>query len=381
MKDINRHTSDSIVILDQAAGQVQVAILDAFRSTYRFRAIIAGSINARGKKLDKDVVWEKAIPYDRTNMVKRFFSWIVFSIQALVIIKRRYPTADLFIITNPPLTVFLSFFLKNKFDILVFDLFPDALAEYNYISRRSWIYRQWEKWNVQLFDKARRVFTLSDGMADKLSAYMDPKKIEVIPLWTDNSFLQPIPKNENPFVVKWGLKDKFTVMYSGNMGLTHPVELLVDIAHRLQEDEDIFFLLIGGGHKFSMLEERIKSADLRNIRLLPWQSADMLPFSMNAADMGVVTLDDQASKLSVPSKIFDLFSIGVPVLGIGAANSELSRLLNTYQAGKCFSDKQVDEMADYIRMLKENQVYRNETKERSLQASLNHTPVNAKKFL
>lgn len=375
-----KNLNSTIVVLDQAAGQKQIAILDALKSKYQNRAIIAGTINARKAKLDEAVVWEKALPYNRSNILLRMGSWLVFSIQAFMLIKRKYRKADLFIITNPPLTMLLTLFLKNTFDVLVFDLYPDALAEYKYVSKQSLLYRKWERWNVKIFKKARRVFTLSEGMAEQLSAYMDRDKIELVPLWTDNSFLQPIAKTDNPFVKAHGLENKFTVMYSGNMGLTHPVELLYELAKEMQDHQDIYFLLIGGGHKFKTLEQKIEASQLTNIGILPWQDADTLPYSMNAADVGVVTLDAEASKLSVPSKIFDLFSIGIPVLAVGAADSELSRLLNDYESGKCYEKAALADMKHYVLDLKNNKDYYQNVSQNSLRASLQHTPANALAF-
>lgn len=377
----HKKLKDSLVLLDQAAGQKQITILEILRKKYRCRTIIAGTLNERKIHLSGDVVWEKAMPYNRSNIVVRLLSWIVFSIQSYFIINKKYKNSHLFIITNPPLTIFLTFFLKNTFDVLVFDLYPDALAEYKYISKNSIIYKIWVKFNVKLFRKASRVFTLSEGMAHQLSTYVNREKIEIVELWTDNTFLKPIPKKDNQFVYNLGLENKFTVMYSGNMGMTHPVELLVDLAFELKDVSEIYFLLIGGGHKFKILEDRIKSSGLNNIKILPWQPSEQLPYSINAADLGVVTLDDQASKLSVPSKIFDLFSIGVPVLGIGSSESELSRLLNFYKSGNCYSSTDLVSMKNFVLELVRDQNFYKSMAENSLKASLNHTPINAKGFL
>ena len=113
---------DSIVVLDQAAGQKQLAILEAFKNKYKYRSIIAGTINERKLKLENDIVWEKTIPYNRSNIIIRTLSWVIFTIQSFIIVKRKYKNSDLFIITNPPLSIFLPFFLSNTFDVLVFDV-------------------------------------------------------------------------------------------------------------------------------------------------------------------------------------------------------------------------------------------------------------------
>jgi colanic acid biosynthesis glycosyl transferase WcaI len=56
-------------------------------------------------------------------------------------------------------------------------------------------------------------------MADQLrSRLKDKDRIAVIPNWTENEVIQPLPKHENPLITRWGLDQKFVVGYSGNLG-------------------------------------------------------------------------------------------------------------------------------------------------------------------
>ena len=80
-------------------------------------------------------------------------------------------------------------------------------------------------------------------------------------------------------------------------------------------------------HKFKVLKKLIEESKLNNIRLLDWQPVESIPYTMSLADVGVVTLDANAANLSVPSKTYDLMSVGVPILAIASPDSELSSLL------------------------------------------------------
>ena len=82
-----------------------------------------------------------------------------------------------------------------------------------------------------------------------------------------------------------------------------------------------------------MIRAKIEKNKLKNCLLLPWQPAEMLPYTLSAADMAIVTLGTEASKLSVPSKIYNFMSVGVPVLSISDNTSELSVLINKYELG------------------------------------------------
>ncbi len=373
--------SNTFVIIDQAAGQKQIEILDVFKSKFSSQAIIAGNINERQKKLDSNVTWEKTIKYNRKNSITRLYTWIVFTIQTLFIVNLKYRKAHLFIITNPPTSVFLTLILPNKFSILVFDLYPDSFYEYGMMSKNSIIYKIWAKLNKRIFMNAERIYTLGESMANRLSNYVEQSKIEVVELWTDSSFLVNTDTQNNWFKEKFSLNDKFVVMYSGNMGITHPVELIVELAQALSDIDDIYFVLIGGGHKYSILEKKITDYELQNIILMPFLKPAELPFSFNSASMGIVTLDSKAGELSVPSKVFDLFAVGVPVLGIGSDTSELSRLLKKYNCGSCFKEDNVNEMVNFVKSIYTNPKYYIELSENSKTGAINHRPENARKFL
>ena len=57
----------------------------------------------------------------------------------LFLIKFKYPKAHLFLVSNPPFTAWIPLFCKNSYDILIYDVYPDALVEFGYFKQNSWI--------------------------------------------------------------------------------------------------------------------------------------------------------------------------------------------------------------------------------------------------
>ena len=127
---------------------------------------------------------------------------------------------------------------------------------------------------------------------------------------------KPICKEQNPFVKEHHLENKFVVMYSGNIGYTHSVECLIEVAKNMQTDNDVKFLMIGEGKKKTDLVAQAEELNLRNITFLPLQDFNVLPYSLASADLGIITLDENVSRVSVPSKTFNLMAVGVPLLVI-----------------------------------------------------------------
>lgn len=357
-----------------------IDIVNAFDNSYDQRILMTGFLNPRNRKLDDDVKIEKLIAYNRTSSIKRILTWSLAFLKALFLIKLKYRKADLFLVSNPPLTLFIPFFCRNNYSILVYDVYPDAFVEFNILKPDSLIIRLWKRANRKVFKNAEKIFTITDGMRKRIAEYNDLHRIEVVPVWTDNDFFKPIRRNDNFFIREHELEDKFIVMYSGNLGKSHPVERILDIAKNIN-NEKIYFLIIGEGEKFDFIEQQIKLSSLKNIRLLPWQPTQMLPYTFSSADISVVTLGKEASDLSIPSKTFNFMSLGVPIMGICNENSALSNLIQEYEIGISFNETNVDAMVNWINKMFQYPELREQISKNSKVASNDFTPENVYKFL
>lgn len=356
-----------------------VDLVNAFAGHYDQRILLSGTVKSRQLPLDKEVVVKKLIDYNRSSSIKRLFTWGIGFLQALYLIKISYRHAHLFLVSNPPFASLLPLFCRNRFSLLIYDVYPDALTAQKILRERSYPVRIWQTFNRKVFAKAAHIYTISEGMKSILKKYADEKKITVVPIWTDNLFLRPIDKTLNPFLAEQDLSSKFLVLYSGNLGHTHDVELLTDLAEQC-DDRDIFFLIIGEGEKFKLIQDRISKKQLNNCRLLSWQPVEKLPYSLASADLAVVTLGKEASMLSVPSKTYNYMSVAAPILAIADKQSELAAIIHHYDLGACHPATEINEMLAFIKRLKTDAAYRNKLKSNSLHASLNFTSANAQIF-
>jgi glycosyltransferase involved in cell wall biosynthesis len=247
------------------------------------------------------------------------------------------------------------------------------------LNKNHFIVKWWEKVNVKVLDNAYRLITIGEGMKSKISSYVSPDKIEIISCWTDSEFLKPVPKSKNKFIVDNKFEGKFLVLYSGNLGVTHDVEILVYLAE-LSKRNNLHFIIIGEGDKKRFIADLIQERKLSNIDLLSWQPVEMLPFSLSAADIAVVTLGTGASLMSVPSKLYDTMAVGSPLLIISEPEAEMARIVEDHNIGRSFQNGQLEEMLDFIYELMDNSETYLNFRENALAASKHFTPYNAKSF-
>lgn len=369
-----------IVFINQATGYLTIDIINVFASEFDEVSLITGSIRVQDVPLNKKVKVVRIIKYNRGNPVKKLFSWFWATLQILFILTFRFRSYEIFYITVPPTACLLSLFLPNKFSVLVYDIYPESLKIFN-IRESNWIYRLWSAWNKRLYDKAHRIYTLGNSMKEIIARYVEQNKIFVINNWSGLTGIHPVKKEDNPFIKAYSLSDKFIVQYSGNIGYTHNVETLLEIAENFLEDQSIIFLIIGRGERFQLIKDNISSKKLSNCILLPFQPDSQIQYSLSAADLSVVILDERVASYSIPSKTYNLLAVGSALMVIGSHESEMARFVKEIKIGESFSSIQVQAMIKYIRKLKEdfNKVlfYKNN----AYKASIYYTSKNAVKYL
>lgn len=175
-------------------------------------------------------------------------------------------------------------------------------------------------------------------------------KISVIQSWADPEWIMPIAKQENWFAWKYNLVNKFTVLYSGNMGRCHDMSTILAAAKQLQ-DEPIQFVCIGGGAKRDELINKVNILGLKNFLFLPYQDKQVLPYSLTACDLSLVSVDASTESLVVPSKLYSALASGRPVAVICSQNSYLRQLILEANCGSTFDNGDSNSLAQFIRLL------------------------------
>ena len=321
--------SKRIILINQATGPLFIDMANEKEKKYSDVTLVTGKVMPTYAKLDSkiNVVFKKK--YNNLKNYFRVYTWLVFFFQSLFYIMFRRKIDKVLFVSNPPVLPFVGLFLssikKFEYDVLVYDIYPDALLNFGYITEKSIIYRFWEKMNKKTYKSANRIFTISEFMKKVISRTATEKEIEVVYPWVDTSFIVPKNKSDNWFVEKHNLLDKKVVLYSGNMGITHDLMVVLQAAKVLLEkkDERFQFLFIGDGVQLKDLMKFKEDNLLENLSFLPYQDADVLPFSFTSADFGIVSLGTGAEGLSVPSKMFYLLAAGCSVISISDKGSEI----------------------------------------------------------
>lgn len=372
-----------IIFINQVTGPLLIDMVNVFANNNYKVDLYTGEVSKTTIDLDKRVFVKKLTKYQKNNNFLRLSTWILFSIQALIhLYMNKKKRTILYFSSNPPFVPWLNLFFKNTSFIHIYDVYPNALLALPFITKRSLIYKLFLLLNKKAFAKSKKVLTPSMGMKNMLLSSTTDENISVIPWWADTKFIRPIDKKENKFIQKYNLEEKFIVMYSGNFGLTHNIEKILDAAKTLKDRTDIKFIIIGDGPKKNVVKRFEKEFKLDNLIILPFQDEHMLPHSMSASDISVV-LDsfssdrNKESTASIPSKTYYLMSAGSVIYAESDKTSELNALITKNNIGMCDDDQNIEGFVRFILRCKDSEDLLKMYKENSRKTSLNFTQDNA----
>lgn len=345
-----------------------------------------------------DVTVFQGVAYSRTSAIARLLTWLLFSIQLtwhLFGKGRRY--SHLLVVSNPPFAPLLAPLARRPYALLLYDLYPQVLAQLqprHPLQRRAlgWVMRLWHGANRRVFVKAERIFTLSTVMVEELRPYFPTEslwreRVLVIPPWADTANICPQPAEAQIFRRKFGVRG-LLLSYSGNLGLTHPIEPLLEacaLLEALPAPPQVQMLLIGDGAKRASLQQQAHSLRLPQSRL---RFLDRLPYSelsasLSAADLAVVALDGPSAASSLPSKTFNALACGTPLLALAPTDSALAQLVLQHNCGVVIEPgpSASHQLVDLVMHLAANPAELQQLATNALAASHHYTPKNADRLV
>ncbi|GAB2680578.1 glycosyltransferase family 4 protein [Flavihumibacter cheonanensis] len=370
----------NIVIVNQAVNYLTIGLCNSFNNHGYRVTLITGSIHTQGEYLHSNISVKYIAKWKEKPAFSKLRSYLWGTIQIWWLLISKFRNNDVLFVSIPPNAYLLSIILPNRCSMLIWDVYPDSFKILG-MDEKHILYRIWSYFNKIAFKKSYKIFTIGDRMAELLGQYVNSEKLLITPIWSIFQKNERVAKNENYFVHKHNLMDKFVVQYSGNIGMTHNVELLVEIAKLLKDESDILFLIIGRGPRADSLIKYVEEQRLNNCLFLPFQSDTDFPYSLSSADLGVVILDGVTSKGSIPSKTYNLMSFGIPILSITSKESELHDYSIRFNYGKSFDGTELRKAAEFIKEIKMDKDIYNQMSKNSLEAAKNFRRNNADKII
>ncbi|TZE83077.1 glycosyltransferase family 4 protein [Calorimonas adulescens] len=362
-----------------STGQIMTELCEKIQYDYDITVIAAFPNYANGipeKYKGKRFVYEKyqnikiirvKVPeFNKTKKASRIKYIMEYFINAFLAIFKADKPDIIFSISQPPilggiLGVLGKVFRKAKFIYNIQDFNPEQIEAIKY-SRNRFIINLMRKIDNFSCNMADNIVVVGRDMRETLisrNKSFNNKKCTVINNWINEKEIYPLDKTDvsvSSFIEKNGLKDKFIIMYSGNIGLYYDLENIIKIVPYFNKYPDMMFVFIGEGAKKDEIINYCNKNNISNVRFLPYQPKERIIYSLNAADIHLVTNSKGIKGVSVPSKIYGVMAVGKPILGILEPGSEARNLIEDSKCGVCVDPanyEMIKNKIEYLYMNKE----------------------------
>lgn len=255
---------------------------------------------------------------------------------------------------SPPLTIgFINIIIaklkRAKVIYNVQEIYPDFLINQKSLRTKP-IISVLKKLEMFVYNHSDAVVTIDDVFYNTIvSRFKQPSKLHIIPNFVDTDIFKPIsPANSKLDADIFPHKpDTLKIMYAGNIGHAQDWEILIYIAEKLIQS-DVEFFVIGEGVMKSYLEGQVQKGELKNIKLIDYQSRDKMPQLLAYADLHFIFMTKEMDGQGFPSKVYTIMACKKALLIVSRKNTPIENFLQTIDCAYLVSSENFEERCDHL---------------------------------
>lgn len=287
----------------------------------------------------KMIVHRFSLYAEGKNPILRAARYVICWIKHLYYGLKSQNVSCIFLASTPPIQGMLGAFLKKRkkvpFVYNLQDIFPDSLVGTGLAKKGGLLWKIGRVIENFTYKNADKIIVISEDFKKNIMEKGVPEeKIVVVYNWVDQNAVVDITREKNKLFDKYGLdRSKFYIEYSGNIGLTQNMDMLLEVMEELQVSHpDINLVLVGEGAYKVQVEKIVDEKKLKNVYLLPFQPYEDISYVFSLGDAGLVISKPGVGANSVPSKTWSIMSASRPVLANFDEN-ELKQIVEKHNCG------------------------------------------------
>lgn len=266
----------------------------------------------------------------------------------------------IFMSSTPPINGLLGALIKKckriPFIYNLQDIFPDSLVSTGLAKQNGILWKIGRIIENYTYRNADKIIVISQDFKKNIMKKGVPEeKIEVIYNWVDANKVKPTCRKENPLYNELGLdRDKFYVVYAGNLGKAQNIEIIIDSAKETRCNSKIIYLIFGRDNQIAFYKNQIDNLGLSNIKLFPLQPLNKISYVYGLGNISIVSCKKGFGSIGMPSKFVTIMSSGTAVLASFDSNTELQYIIDRYNVGLFTEADNKEAFKDAVIYLSEN---------------------------
>lgn len=226
------------------------------------------------------------------------------------------------------------------------DIFPDSLAGTGLAKKGGLFWKIGRMIENFTYRNADKIIVISHDFKKNIMAKGVPEeKIEVVYNWVDENAIVPVKEEENDLFEEFGIsRDKFRVIYAGNLGNAQNIEIIVDAARKLRDNPKIEFVIFGKGGLEDEIKQTKAKEQLDNLKILPLQPYERVSKVYGLGHVCIVACKPGLGGAAMPSKTWSIMSSGRAVL----ANFDEGELKEIVEKNHCGAFTKAGDLVGFV---------------------------------
>ena len=289
----------------------------------------------------------------KTNIFEKGISMIRLESQYKKAIKRYFSKIkfNLILYSTPPITLVSAVEYVKKRDnaltyLLLKDIFPQNALDIGLLSQKGIkgvLYRFFRKKEKKLYRISDRIGCMSKANVEYIINHnpdINRGIVEICPNSIDVIDKSVNKECKNKIRTKYGIPmGKKVFVYGGNLGKPQGIPFLTQCLKKCSKIDDVFFLIVGGGTEYGILEEYVNRSRQSNLKLMKQLPKEDYDTMVGACDVGMIFLDYRFTIPNFPSRLLSYMQAKLPVLAVTDSNTDVGSVITKGGFGwSCESD-------------------------------------------
>lgn len=298
----------------------------------------------------------------KTNIFEKGISTVMIGPQFKAAIKKYFSDIefDLVLYSTPPITFTGAVEYVKKRDgaktyLLLKDIFPQNAVDIGMMSTsglKGLLCKYFRRREKRLYAISDRIGCMSQANVDyviKHNPEVDQTKVEICPNCievVDKSIDEQTRVNiRNQYGIPL---DKKVFVYGGNLGRPQGIPFIIECLKKCRDLEDAFFLIVGDGTEYHVLEEYTNNSHQENLKLMKQLPKEEYDTMVAACDVGMIFLDHRFTIPNFPSRLLSYMQGKLPVLACTDPNTDIGKIIVEGGFGWWCNSGEINEFVNVI---------------------------------
>lgn len=243
-----------------------------------------------------------------------------------------------------PIALLIKLKSRCKSYLILRDIFPDWALDLGLINKNlPYYYFKFIEYLMYLSADKIGVQTKSNMDYFKNFYFLKKNKLEVLHNW-----LSPYERENLEFSFDTNiLQNKTILIYSGNMGEAQNIEIWLELADQIK-DQDILFIFVGRGSKLNDLLQKKEDLGIENVIFLDELVPSKLNYLYDFCHLGIISLDKKHKINNIPGKMLSYLQSGLPIIASVNPGNEMKEIVIKNKVGRLIENESIDELREKL---------------------------------